>query len=102
MNNACTWRPSMVTLTDGTRVLCDSEEFRFECEAKHILDNYSTPEARRIVMYGELNNANMQRQGGKGTMIHHRGEAYMKRLEERIRFIWAVRKAERQTAKAVA
>lgn len=98
MKNACTWKPSMVTLTDGSRVLSDSEEFRFECEAKHVLDNYHTPEARRTMMYGELDNLTQKRKGAKGTMIFNRGAEYMERLEDRIRFIWAARRAARAAA----
>lgn len=33
-----TWQPSTVRLVDGTEVLSDSEAYRFECEARHILN----------------------------------------------------------------
>lgn len=35
--NACSWKPSTVTLADGRQVLSDSEEWRAECEAMHFL-----------------------------------------------------------------
>lgn len=35
--NACTWKPSLVTLADGRQVLNDSEEWRAETEARHVL-----------------------------------------------------------------
>lgn len=38
MTNACTWKPSTVTLADGRQVLSDSPEWRHECEARTILD----------------------------------------------------------------
>lgn len=36
--NACTWKPSLVTLADGRQVASDSPEWRHECEARTILD----------------------------------------------------------------
>lgn len=36
--NACSWKPSTVTLADGRQVLSDSPEWRHECEARTILD----------------------------------------------------------------
>lgn len=41
--NACSWTSSQVTLIDGTVVLCDSEEWRHECEARYILDMPNKP-----------------------------------------------------------
>ena len=38
MTNACTWKPSTVTLADGRQVASDSPEWRHECEARTILD----------------------------------------------------------------
>ena len=38
MTNACTWKPSIVTLADGRQVASDSPEWRAECEARTILD----------------------------------------------------------------
>lgn len=38
MTNACSWKPSTVTLADGRQVLSDSPEWRHECEARTILD----------------------------------------------------------------
>lgn len=38
MTNACTWKPSTVTLADGSQALSDSPEWRHECEARTILD----------------------------------------------------------------
>lgn len=35
--NACSWKPSTVTLADGRQVLSDSEEWRAQCEAMHFL-----------------------------------------------------------------
>ncbi len=41
--NACSWQAKTVTLVDGTEVLSDSEAFRFECEARHILNMPNKP-----------------------------------------------------------
>jgi len=38
MTNACSWKPSTVTLADGRQVPSDSPEWRHECEARTILD----------------------------------------------------------------
>ena len=36
--NACSWKPSIVTLADGRQVPSDSEEWRAECEARFVLN----------------------------------------------------------------
>lgn len=41
--NACTWSAPTVTLIDGSQVPGDSEPWRFECEATHILDMADKP-----------------------------------------------------------
>lgn len=41
--NSCTWSAPMVTLIDGSQVFGDSEPWRFECEARHILDMPDKP-----------------------------------------------------------
>lgn len=94
MTNACTWKPSMVTLVDGTRVLSDSEAWRFECEARHVL-NQPTKEDRIRILRGEINPKTQLRNGG---LVKHRGEAYVERLEAKILELWRAR----QAAKAVA
>lgn len=43
MTNACSWKPSTVTLADGRQVLSDSPEWLLECEARHILNMPSKP-----------------------------------------------------------
>lgn len=45
MRNACGWKAPMVTLADGREVPSDSQEWKDECEARHIL-NMGTKAAR--------------------------------------------------------
>lgn len=93
-HNACTWRPSMVTLIDGTRVLSDSEAWRFECEARYVLDQ-PTKEDRQRILRGEFNPKTQLRTGG---LLKFRGLEYVERLEAKILELWRARLA----AKAVA
>lgn len=37
MTNACTWQPTTVKLYDGREVPSDSEDWRAETEARHVL-----------------------------------------------------------------
>lgn len=87
--NACRTNYSMVTLVDGTRVTSDSEEWRFECEARDIL-NKPTREERQRILYGEFNPKTQLRNGG---LTKHRGEAYVKRLEDKILELWRAARA---------
>lgn len=41
--NGCSWQPTPVTLIDGSTVMCDSEPWRFECEARWILNLPNKP-----------------------------------------------------------
>lgn len=47
--NCCSWRAPMVTLIDGTETPSDSEAWRFECEARHIL-NLPNKEMRQSML----------------------------------------------------
>ena len=73
--NTCTWQPSMVTLLDGRPVLSDSEEWRAEMEALHIL-NLPTKEIRLNCLDG---------------IEKRRGTAARKELEARILKLWQLR-----------
>jgi hypothetical protein len=82
--NACKWIAPMVTLVDGTRVPSDSEEWRFQCEAQHVL-NLPTREQRQAVLRGEFNPKTQLRQGG---LVKFRGLEYVQRLEDVIMVLW--------------
>lgn len=84
MANVCKWIPSMVTLVDGRRVPSDHEDWRFETEARDIL-NKPTKEERQRILYGEFNPKTQLRNGG---LMKYRGEAYVKLLEEKILELW--------------
>lgn len=43
--NVCSWTPQLVTLVDGRSVPSDSEEWRLECECRHVL---AKPYAERL------------------------------------------------------
>ena len=75
--NACTWQPSMVTLLDGRQVLSDSEEWRAEMEALHIL-NLPTKEIRLNFLE---------------AIEKRRGTAARNELEARILKLWQLRMA---------
>lgn len=47
--NCANWVASPVTLVDGTVVMNDSEEWRFQCEAQHIL-NLPNKQARQVLL----------------------------------------------------
>ena len=72
MVNACKWKPKLVTLADGRQVLSDSEDWRAECEARHIL-NMPTKAARHEQL---------------ALVEKHRGGAGRKELEDRIMELW--------------
>lgn len=59
--NLATWQPRTVTLHDGTQVLCTSEEWRLECEARDVL---SWPLSRRRDYLFGKEGADGQRRGG--------------------------------------
>lgn len=76
MMNACNWKPSTVTLVDGTQVLSDSEEWRAECEARHILNLDNIGERHKML-----------------DMIEkRRGQPARKDLEVRILYLWNKRR----------
>lgn len=81
--NACSWRPSTVTLHDGRQVLSDSEEWRHECEALAIIA-MPTVGMRRAFLRGALDETGAHRNG----ILQRRGEASVKRLEVTIKQIW--------------
>lgn len=76
MTNACTWKPSTVTLADGREVLSDSEDWRAESEARFILDMATKP-ARLAFLDGIE-----KRRGLEARMV----------LEQRIMDLWRVGK----------
>lgn len=70
--NACTWKPSTVTLHDGTQVSSDSREWLLECEARHILKQ-PTVEDRRTLL---------------AAIEKRRGKEARQDLEQRALAIW--------------
>lgn len=81
--NACSWRPSTVTLHDGTEVLSDSEEWRHEAEARTIIAMPSVGR-RRAYLRGMIDDSGKHRDG----VLQKRGEASVLRLEATIKQIW--------------
>jgi hypothetical protein len=81
--NACTWKPSLVTLHDGRQVLSDSEEYRHECEARTVIAMRGQV-ARRAYLRGKLDDNGTIR----GGVLQKRGEAACERLEHTIKQIW--------------
>lgn len=79
MTNACTWKPSTVTLADGRQVLSDSPEWRAETEARTILNMPSKP--ARLEFLDKIEK--------------RRGPAARKDLEQRIMDLWRLGKIER-------
>lgn len=82
--NACSWKPSMVTLTDGRQVPSDSEEWRHECEARAIINMPSLAQ-RRQYLYGRRDITTGKMEGG---LRQKRGDEAVKRLEQTIKAIW--------------
>ena len=75
MANASSWRPTLVKLSDGREVLSDSEDYRAETEALHIL-NLPTKEIRLNFLE---------------AIEKRRGTSARKELEERILKLWQLR-----------
>lgn len=73
----------MVTLHNGRKVLSDSEEWRHECEARHVINMRGIAE-RRAYLRGRIDDH------GKihGGVLQKRGEEAVKRLEKTIKEIW--------------
>ncbi len=84
--NACSWKPSLVTLHDGRQVLSDSEDYRHECEARAIIAMPGQA-ARREFLRGKLDEHGNLR----GGVLQKRGEAATQRLEHTIKQIWYAR-----------
>lgn len=72
MTNACTWKPTVVTLADGRQVASDSAEWLAECEARAVLDM-----PNKQVRHGFLD-----------KIEKFRGQQARKELEERILTLW--------------
>ena len=77
MANVSSWRPTLVKLSDGREVLSDSEDYRAETEALHILE-LPTKEIRLNCLDG---------------IEKRRGTAARKELEARILKLWQLRMA---------
>ena len=86
--NACTWKPTLVTLIDGRQVPSDSEEWRHETEARFILE-LPALHLRRSYLYGKRNDLTGDVKGG---IMQRRGEAEVKRLEATMLAIWRAKK----------
>lgn len=84
--NACSWKPSTVTLHDGREVLSDSEEWRHECEARTVIAMRGQAE-RRGYLRGRLDDGGTLR----GGVLQKRGLAAVERLEHTIKQIWYAR-----------
>lgn len=82
-DNACSWKPSVVTLHDGKQVLSDSEEWRHETEAQTVIA-MPTLGARRAFLRGMIDNNGKHRDG----VLQKRGEESVQRLEATIKAIW--------------
>ena len=77
MANVSSWRPTLVKLSDGRQVLSDSEDYRAEMEATHILE-LPTKEIRLNFLE---------------AIEKRRGTKARKELEERILKLWQLRMA---------
>lgn len=84
--NACSWKPSLVTLHDGREVLSDSEDWRHECEARTVIAMPGQA-ARRAYLRGKLDDNGIIR----GGVLQKRGLAAVERLENTIKQIWYAR-----------
>lgn len=86
----------MVTLHDGRVVSNYSEEWRHETEASTIL-GWPSKRQRQVYLWGieewHTNNGKRWKKVVQKGVIHHRGEAACRRLEETILSIWRARKA---------
>lgn len=82
--NACSWKPTMVTLHDGRQVPSDSEEWRHETEARFIIGMPDLIQRRRY-LYGRRDDITGEMKGG---IRQRRGEEAVKRLEQTIKAIW--------------
>ena len=76
--NGCSWKATPVTLIDGTVVDCDSEAWRFECEARHILNMPNKP-----IRIATLENIEKKR-----------GQLARLALEGKILEVWTARQAK--------
>jgi len=83
------WEPSPVSLVDGRVVLSDSEEWRHECEARHVL-NMPTLSQRQGYLYGYRNEVTRRHEPG---IEAKRGKAELRRLESTIKKLWKLRHA---------
>lgn len=81
--NVCTWKPSVVTLHDGQQVMSDSEEWRHECEARHVM-KLPRKIDRRIYLRGMPDTDGIRR----GGVAAKRGSESAARLERTIMAIW--------------
>lgn len=84
--NACSWKPSVVTLHDGRQVLSDSEEWRHETEARTIIAMPGQA-ARRAFLRGKVDDTGTLR----GGVLQKRGLAACERLEHTVKQIWYAR-----------
>lgn len=82
---------SPVCLVDGRVVSSWSDDWRHECEARHIL-NLPTLGHRQDYLYGTRN------EYGRiaGGILQRRGEDALKRIQETMTALWKQRKAEEQ------
>ncbi|WP_443698606.1 DUF7696 family protein [Pseudomonas sp.] len=76
--NGCSWKATPVTLIDGTVVDCDSEAWRFECEARYILNMPNKP-----IRIATLENIEKKR-----------GLPSRQALEDKILEVWTARQAK--------
>lgn len=74
MTNACTWKPTTVTLADGRQVASDSAEWLAECEARQILNMPS--KQHRLEFLDKIEK--------------RRGQEARRVLEERILDLWRI------------
>lgn len=82
MTNVSTWQAPMVTLVDGREVPSDSEEWRHECEARHVL-NLPNKLARQALL-----SKIEEKRGDKADPQNIKGKLERRRIEDKIMALW--------------
>lgn len=91
MTIAKPWVPNEVTLVDGTVVLSDSEAWRAQCEAQHILDMPTKLDRQRVLSL-------IEEKRGSGKMSKEdpenlKGKQVRRAIENLVRQLWEARRA---------
>lgn len=84
----------MVTLVDGEEVDSASEEWRFECECRYIL-NLPTLIQRREWLYGRIEtNKFSGKTQATGGLLQRRGADAVKAIEAKMMELWRARQKD--------